>query len=136
MTAKEFLSEYQNCERRIIAKIEKISEYKEMAKSISIRFKEKVQTTKQANGTEKIICMYMDMQLNLYKDVADLKSRLEKITKTINKIQDNTQKEVLERKYINLDSFSKIAEKMFISERQIFRIHGKALENIQKIIDK
>ncbi len=127
---------YQNYERRIEAKLEKIEEFKARATSITISFGEKVQTSKNKNGTEKIISIYLDMQNELKNEVERLHSILKDIKKNINSLQDENQKEILERKYINGESFSKIAEKMYISERQIFRIHGKALEKINLIIDK
>ncbi|MFI3206008.1 MAG: DUF1492 domain-containing protein [Clostridia bacterium] len=136
MKAKEYLSDYENLERRLSAKLEKIAEYKAMSTSISILFGEKVQTTKQTNGTEKVISLYMDLQNEIMIDIRTIKQKLHNIRVLIKKLDDTQEKTVLERKYINGQTWPEISQKMFLSERQIIRIHGKALENLQKIIDK
>lgn len=134
MTAKEFLSEYRIEEKRIKAKEEKILELKDKAISLSIRLHDKIQTTKQANGTERIICQYLDMEKELEKDVTKLKVRLKTILAIIRKMQDSREKAVIEFHYINGLNFLDISKEMYISERQVFRIHGKALEHIKEIV--
>lgn len=135
MTAKEYLSRYVNCERRIESKLEKITELKDKAISISVNFGEKVQTSKQANGREKIISMYMDMQNDIQNEIKKLRAILKNISDVISSLDNEDQKEILERRYINNQGFPDIAEEMHISLRQIFRIHGKALEKIQFILE-
>lgn len=136
MKAKEFLSRYSSCERRIEVKEEKIRELKDRAVSISISFREKVQTNKQIHGTEKIISLYMDMQTKLEEEILELSKIATQIAKVVEKIDDDDQKEILERRYINRQGFPKISEEMYISERQIFRIHGKALEKVDEYLKK
>lgn len=136
MNTKEFLNEYLICQGRINSKQEKILELKQRATATAYVMSEKVQTSKQINGTEKIISMYIDMQNEL---VADLKILLEKqkeITAVIDKCLSGLENEVVERKYINGQTFLTISKKIDFSERQTLRIHGKALEKIDEYMSK
>ena len=55
----------------------------------------------------------------------------EEIREMINKIKNDEEKEVLERHYIQSQSWEKIAERMGVSRITAIRIHGKALKNLK-----
>ncbi len=135
MKGKEFLSRYVNIERRVKSKLEKAEEFKQRAVSLAREAGVKVQTSKQINGTQKIITEYMDMESEIVEEVKKLKLVLRNIQMAISRLQNEAEKEILEKKYINGDSFPQISQKMNMCERQIIRIHGKALEKIEKIIN-
>ncbi len=135
MTAKEFLSKYQQYSSSIEAKTEKVAQLKSQSQSVAMVFREKVQTSKQVNATERIISHHLDMQKDIEEDIIRLKKIQKDISLVIRKTCDDMQREVVERKYINGQTFEKIAEKTFLSQRQIYRIHGKALEKIEEYIN-
>ncbi len=135
MKAKEYLSKYLLCEGRINAKEEKLLELKSKAVSLSTNLSEKVSSTKQVSGTEKIISLYLDMENDIIDELENLKKLQKDIISLIKSACTSDELELLERKYINGKSFSYISEKMCICERQIYRIHGKALEKIQIFLD-
>ncbi len=136
MRAKEYLSRYESCERRIEAKQDKVREFRAIAISMSLEFGERVQTSLQENKKQSIITAYMDIENEILEEILRLKKIMKSITNIINMLENQDEREVLERRYINRQGFSVIAEKMYICERQIYRIHGKALEKIQKILEK
>lgn len=135
MTSKEYLCRYLNLERRIHAKEDKIQELKQRATSLHMHMGTKVQSSKQVGGNGRIIDQYLDLENELVKDIKRLKIILKSISSTVKKLENDEQKEVLERKYINGESFSTISSKMNMCERQIYRIHGKALEQIDREIN-
>lgn len=53
------------------------------------------------------------------------------IRKQIRKVKDETEQEVLEKRYMMDMTWEDIAEKMGHSTRNIYRIHGKALEHFK-----
>ena len=55
----------------------------------------------------------------------------QEIVGRIKKLKSENEKDVLFYRYIRGMDWWEIAEKMKFSERQIFRIHGKALANVQ-----
>ena len=48
------------------------------------------------------------------------------------RLTDEKEREVLELRYLSGYDFQVIADRMFLSERTVRRIHVKALENIQR----
>ena len=55
----------------------------------------------------------------------------EEIHTQIHKMQDETEREVLIRRYLLGETWEKIAVKMNYNYRWVLRIHGKALENLK-----
>ena len=49
----------------------------------------------------------------------------------IGSLEDSRQRSILKDRYILGLSWAKIAERQFLEERQVYRIHGDALYNIQ-----
>lgn len=130
MTAKEFLSRYGQLEVRVKAKQEKISELRAMACGISVPSGDMVQNGRDIEKTAKTIDYYISLENSLALQIQKLNSALNQIQNEIDKLQDPMQKAVLEMRYINGYSFPKIAKSCSFSERQIIRVHGKALEKI------
>lgn len=135
MTAKEYLCKYLSTERRIRAKEEKVNELKNRCVSLQINMGSSVQSSKIIDGTQRIIEQYIDLENEIAEQIYKLKMILKSIYSTVKKLKSDDQIEVLERRYINGESFTVIAKKMNVCERQIYRIHGKALEEIEKEIN-
>ena len=53
-----------------------------------------------------------------------------KIEKTIMSVDDSSEREVLERRYLLYQKWEQIAEEMNYTERRVYQLHGKALQKI------
>ena len=73
-------------------------------------------------------------ELRAYYDakVKELHQKRLDIEKTIETLQDSTERIVMRSRYINGFSFEKIANRNNYSLSQIFRIHQKALRKIER----
>jgi len=49
----------------------------------------------------------------------------------IDRVEDARQREVLELYYIDGYKWEQVAERMGLDERQVFRLHGRALQRIE-----
>ena len=61
---------------------------------------------------------------------------LREILMAIDSVKDDQQKEVLTRRYINGTSYPQIAEEMNYSEPRIYVLHGRALIEVNKWLEK
>jgi DNA-directed RNA polymerase specialized sigma subunit len=52
------------------------------------------------------------------------------IDRAIHSVEDDTMREVLERRYLLYQKWEQIAQEMHFTERRIFQLHGKALQKI------
>ncbi len=143
MTAKEYLNQAYKIDRRIkitLAKAEKmraIAEYK--SPSTESTGGPGNGSDKLQNAVEKII-EYENKADKLIDLLVDKRLEIENAVQTI---CDPVQREILERRYLLYQCWEShsdehtgemvkgIAESMRYSRRQIFRLHGLALKNIQ-----
>lgn len=62
-------------------------------------------------------------------ELVDLKA---KISKEIDQVEDHLECSILRYRYVNLMSWSEIAEKVHIGKRHLTRVHGQALASFRK----
>ncbi len=134
MTAKQYLRQYIDCDDRIKSKIRHIKRLEERVTGASFSFGGKVNTSLNNDSVARIIESYVDMQKELECDVIKLKETQKKVISIINSIENNIQKSVLERYYIENLTFEQVAVDINYSYRQICRIHGMALQEVTKIL--
>lgn len=133
LSVKDFLSRYQNCERRIKAKEEKIIELRGRAVSLSSAVGQGVQTSISCHGgAQSIADSYMDLVEELKEELVRLKTIQSEILQAIRSTSNKEHQELLELRYISGKTWTQIADIMCYCERQILRIHGKALEELEK----
>ena len=82
------------------------------------------------------VCSAVDACEILYKYKAEAETALREILAAIDSLKDERQKEVLTRRYINGDEFNKICVDMHYEKTLIFVIHGRALIEIRKWMEK
>lgn len=135
MTAKEFLRQYGDCEKRIQSRLRRIQRLKEQADDISVTLSERVQSSGSGDSQAKIIDTYIDMENELKEEVLRLKKVQADVKAAINALNDSRQKNVLERYYLEGMTFEETAVSMHYSYMQICRIHGQALLNLNDVIE-
>jgi DNA-directed RNA polymerase specialized sigma24 family protein len=135
MTAKEYLQQYQNYEKRIEEKAERLSRLRSrITKTTTIPTPDKVQSSTDdpiGNGIGEIekleneINVLIDQKVNLGQDIIMIISRL-----------DKQQRDVLQMKYIDGCSFEIIAVHMNIDYRWATELHSRGLRKIETIFNK
>lgn len=142
MTTKEYLNQVYRIDCRInvtLAKIEKMraSLYKIGAGGSSVPAQRQ-----SSDSLGAAIAKVMDYEKNANRLIDELVTKRLEIENAIKGVQDAVQREVLERRYLLFQRWKSrfdertgeyvkgIAESMGYSERQIYRLHGKALKNV------
>lgn len=74
---------------------------------------------------------YEDLMEELKEEKLTVLEEMQEIRRQIGKLKDEDEKEVLERRYILIESWDTIAEKMGIDKSTATRKHGKALKNFE-----
>ena len=74
---------------------------------------------------------YEDLMEELKEEKLTALEEMQEIRRQIGKLKDEDEKEVLERRYILIESWDTIAEKMGIDKSTATRKHGKALKNFE-----
>jgi DNA-directed RNA polymerase specialized sigma subunit len=135
VTAKEYLRQYLDADRAINAKLEQISKLRALAtKTTQTLQPDKVQSSNE-NKTEKIIAKIVDLENEVDAEIdrlVDIKTQVEAV---IRQVPDATQRILLERRYIIGETWEQIAVDLHYSYMQICRIHGKALQKVEDVIE-
>lgn len=133
--AKQFLRGYRNAKRNLQIIENQITEIKDILGISGISFDEvKVQTSNAPDSLVNQIAMLSDLysQAMYARDVVI--QQLNIVTKTIDKIDNPLYRQILSDRYIAGNRWDTIAESAGYTCRQIFRLHGYALQEIDRII--
>ena len=136
--AKVFLRRYRSICGRVDALQKAIDEAMERAFNIGVTLKEiKVQSSPaEHDPMARDVCNALDACEILYQKKAEAEQALREILAAIDFLPDERQKDILTRRYIAGDGFKKIVDDIHYSEAQVFVIHGRALMEVNKWLEK
>lgn len=128
MSPKEYLSQARFIDNRIAAKKELKQHLYDQATKCTATWSD--MPPGQPNGRSRMadyVMKMIELDEEIDKDIVKLVELKREIIRTINKIDDMEYKTVLEKRYLCYEEWEKIAEDMGYSIRQLYRLHGNAL---------
>lgn len=136
MTAKEFMKQHE----RVVEKIRQIEiQIYDIEQTLGVKG---VNYDSQPHGsgisqvTESTATKLIELR-EVQRDLVDkLWTKRIEIERVIFMIENATFAELLQRKYIRLQKWEDIATDMKFDSRYIYKLHGKALVEVDKIIRK
>ena len=134
MTTKDYLNQISRLNRMINNKLVEIQQLKEMSCSISaITNGEKVQTSLSPDKIGSSIAKIDEMERNIDSMIDEYVDKKNLIISQIDSIENETYYNILFAKYVERKTFEKIADEMTYSWRQIVRLHGRALQEFERL---
>ncbi len=132
---KKYLQQIRLYDARIDTKLEDLHRLKEMATKITPVLKDDVVSgggnqDKLGDAMAKII----DLEAEINRDVDRYVNAKQEISATLEKISDPDQLKVLHQRYVQYKTWEQIAYDTGFSYRWICTLHGKALQEIEKIL--
>ena len=136
--AKVFLRRYKAICGRVDALQRAIDEAMQRATNTGITLKEVkvLSSPAEHDPMARDICNAVDACEILYARKAEAEKALREILDAIDSLKDERQKEVLIRRYINGDGYPVISQAMHYSEPSIYVMHGRALIQINKWLER
>ncbi|MCD8157848.1 MAG: DUF1492 domain-containing protein [Clostridiales bacterium] len=129
MTAKEYLGQAYRIDQRIKNKTEQLNSFRELAVNVSSTISDyPSKGTRNVYRLENTIVKIVDMENQIKADIDRLINLKIEITNAIDAVDDENCKELLRLRYLELKSWSEIADEMDYSVPQIYRIKNKALK--------
>ena len=135
MNAKEYLSQAVWLDRMIDSKLEQLEMLKSLAMKVTSSFtKEKIcggniEKSKMESTMVKVI----DLENEINADIDRLVDLKKDIQDTINMMDDINQQLLLELRYLSGKGWDEIAASMGYDPRTVYRIHGKALKEFERM---
>jgi hypothetical protein len=130
MTAKEYLSQIKQIKMRVAAMTEQLNYMKEVAGIAS-----SVLSDLPRNPNRGVHKLEEDVirQIEWEEKIQSELTRLEEINAIIAAVSDPTMHTLLVKRYVDNDSWEKIAGDLFYSLSQIYRLHGEALAQVKRM---
>lgn len=135
MTIKEYLSQARYLDMRIDSKIKQLHSLNDLASKCTsvitgMPHSPNKGTSTMADTINKII----DLECEINSDIDKLVSLKKEIAEVINRVQKTEYRMILEKRYLALQNWERIASDMGYELRWLYRLHGKALHEAEKIM--
>lgn len=131
MTTKEYLSQAYRLDDEINTKLESLERLKSIAEKMTSVNSGMPHGSSDPHSKEDVLIKIADMDAEITADIDRLIDIRADITRTIDKVEDQAQRILLTKRYINHDRWEKIAVDMGYDIRTVHFIHGKALRNVE-----
>ena len=135
MNAKEYLSQSLWLDQRVNTKLEQL----QILRDLSMRVSANLTVEKVAGGNNKkghmenTVVRIVDLEKEIRKELERSIAIKAEIMNTISQVDDPIGQIILEMRYINGKGWDEIARDIKFDIRTAFRIHGKALKQIEEI---
>lgn len=135
MTAKEYLSQAKYLDDRINSKIRQVADLNELATKATTTLTGMPHNPNHGRSTMvDCVAKIVDLQVEINSDIDALVDLKRDIMETIKAVDNVEMQTVLEKRYLCFQSWEQIAAGMNYDIRWLYRLHGKALKEVEGII--
>lgn len=135
--AQQFLERVEIIDVVIENKLIEQRQWKELALNISANMGgEKVQSSKPVSKMADAIIKCIAMEDEIAEAVDRLIAEKRKVTQTLEQLYSPTEYRLLHMRYVQYISLTDIARKLDKDYTWVSTTHGRALKNVQKILDE
>ena len=138
MNAKDFLSQAFRLDCRIDSKLEQIESLYALATKVTSPAINDMPGSPNRNihQMEDVIVKVLEMRDELKKSAKELLELKQQIMGVIEMVEDTDQRTLLELRYLCFKTWEDIAVDMNFGTRYIHILHGKALSEVDAILEK
>lgn len=136
MNAKSYLLQIQKLDKLIENKLQEMTYWKAVATGTTVCSEgDRVQSSGSKQKMADAICRYMQMEDEINAYIDRLVETKQEIIKTI-ELLNVDEYDLLHKIYVQKKALYEVAIEMDRSYRWVTSVHGRALANVQKILDK
>ncbi len=134
MTVKEYLSQAKFLDQRINSKIQQVAALNDLATKATSTLTGMPRNPNHATSSmEEAITKIIDLQAEINSDIDTLVDLKRDLSATIKAVGNTEYQTVLEKRYLCFQSWEQIAVEMGYDLRWLYRIHGKALDEVRAV---
>ena len=130
---KQELREYRSLDRRIDNLLDEYEKWRSRAEKVTPIYTIVPVGGGNGNSTQKAVENIIELQDKIIADIISIAEKWNKIRNSINKLENNQYRELLTLYYIKGLTWEEVAEKMDLDIRWIRTLHGKALQEMNKL---
>ena len=126
----QYLSRYRRLNQRIDRLLEEQSRWRERALKITPTLSQAPGGGGSGSPIERPMDKVLEIDEEINREIDTLQTIRQEIRETLNQLEDESLKLLMEYRYIDGMTWEQVAVKMHYSYMQICRLHGKALKTI------
>ena len=131
MNVRDFLNQLEKLDTIIINKMAEKAKWLDVAHGITAHLGgERV----QSSGSQQKMADAIDIAADIQREIDNLKAQREEMDRTIQQL-NATEYDVIHKRYVQHQSFVEIGASKGKSESWATTVHGRALKNLQRILD-
>lgn len=135
MTAKDYLQTIKDKRERIRILLEEIEQLRTDAESVSINLDGMPRNNGQTSF-EKLAIQLAEAEAQLTEEMSGLWSETIKAHALIGQVSSSQRQQILTKRYLKGQRWEEIAYEMHFSWQHCFRVHGHALAELDKILER
>ena len=136
MDAKGYLDSYRLIQTRINVLMAEAERLRAEAESVSINLDGMPRGTATDDKLSRLVAEMADLESTLTDELSGLYIRRMKIITMLGLMKNHKHQLLLQKRYIDCKSWEHIAVEMDISWRYCYMLHGSALAEFEKILEK
>lgn len=136
MDAKGYLESYRLIQTRINVLMAEVDRLRAEAESVSINLDGMPRGTATDDKLSRLVAEMADLESTLTDELSGLYIRRMKIITMLGLMKNHKHQLLLQKRYIDCKSWEHIAVEMDISWRYCYMLHGSALAEFEKILEK
>lgn len=134
--AKEYLQQVRNADIAVKDKMEELAGLEAMATKINaLNEGERVQASGSQDRMADTVCKIADLKAEIQAEIDSLLELKREVRGVIKQVSEPVLMSVLHKRYLQYKSWEQIAVELNVSYRHTTRLHGKALQDIEKILN-
>ena len=135
MTAKEYFSQAYKIDNDINSKLEQVASLRDLATKATTTMSDMPGSpNRNIHKMENAIIKIVDLEDEINSDINELISLKADITHMIKRVTNRQERTVLEKRYLCFDTWEQISVEMGYSIQHTFRLHDKALREIDEFL--
>lgn len=136
MTAKEYMEQARYLDMQINSKIEQVRTLNELATKVTTVYSDMPHSpNRNTSGMEETIAKIIDLENEINRNIDALVDLKQEIIRVVNSIESAEYRTILEMRYLQFKKWEQIALLMTTDLRWVYRMHGRALNEVQQIIN-
>lgn len=136
MTAKEYMEQARYLDMQINSKIEQVKTLNELATKVTTVYSDMPHSPNRNTGRmEETVAKMIDLESEIDRDIDALVDLKREIMRVVNSVESAEYRTILEMRYLQFKKWEQIALLMSTDLRWVYRMHGKALKEVQQIIN-
>ena len=135
MTAKEYLGQAYRLDQRINSKLQQVESLRSLTRKVTASSDgETVFHTRNVTSLEDTIFRLMEAEEELNRQIDELVVLKMDISRTINRVRNESLRLILEKRYLCFLQWDQIAAEMHYSRRWVLKRHARAVEVVDKLM--